>query len=136
MILTVNDIRGCVRTLGCSINAPEALLTVPSKPTPDGVPYIEVKGNSYHYVISERGFEFSRKETDDIKLLLYWVFKSITSEMATQYEILNRIQGQDFRRLKFSYQRSLLKAVSESWEAIFLKEVSELLMKSPYLDTK
>lgn len=79
-------------------------------------PYIELdeKGN-YNYVIRERGTEYERKVFKTENDLLFEVFKNITSYLATDFELKNRIENQDPRILIFNKKEELLSLINDDW---------------------
>ncbi len=79
-------------------------------------PYIELdeEGN-YNYVIRERGTEYERKVFKTKNDLLFEVFKNITSYVATDFELKNRIEGQDPRILIFNKKEELLRIINPNW---------------------
>lgn len=74
-MLSIENIGELVRREGEKVDAPLSLLSLPSKSRGDGSPHVEIYGNHYDYVISERGVEMSRKSTSSESELLYWVFQ-------------------------------------------------------------
>jgi hypothetical protein len=61
-----------------------------------------------YYVKVDRGEETGRKFASNINDLLYYVFSAITFEMALRFELENRIESEDFRRIMFRKQEELL----------------------------
>ena len=134
MFKTIVEIRERVYELGKNIDAPLDLLNVPDKSAGDGSPHLEVKGDIYHYVASERGNEIFRKETTDSDELLYWIFSDVTTSMAYSYELKHRRPNQDFRRLAFSKRIELLEKLNPKWADREAKEIEKSLMDSPFDD--
>jgi len=80
-------------------------------------PHIEIdRLGRLHYVVIERGHENKRLTTKDLDELLYWIFDSITFSMASGYELKNRIENQDSRRLLFTKQEELLGIINPLWK--------------------
>lgn len=134
MTVSISEIRGLVRSMGEKINAPSALLSIPSQSPGNGTPHIEVDDNNYMYVVSERGEEFIRQITSDLDELLYWIFDGITFSMAAKYEINHRVGGVDPRRVIFSKQLEMLGLLSSEWALLAKKNIDETIKKSPYND--
>ena len=63
---------------------------------------VEIDGDTYAWVKTERSQEVERRLTRDLDELLFWLIGSVIFEMATAYEFANRIEGQDFRRVLFA----------------------------------
>lgn len=97
-------------------------------------PHIEVDDQRYHYVIVERGQELERKSTSDFDELLYWVFKDTTSNLAFAYELKNRSEDQDCRRVAFPKQVELLGLISPFMAERQAKEIEKILAIAPYDD--
>ncbi len=100
----------------------------------DGTPHIEISYKFYDYVKSERGREFSRRSTHKEDELLYWISKDLTFHVAMYFELENRIEGQDTRRLLFKKQIELLSELKEDWGLLLEKEKKEILNKAPFDD--
>ena len=98
-------------------------------------PHIEIdKMGKLHYVIIERGKENERRTTENLDELLYWIFQNITFSMASQYELNNRIELQDCRRLLFSKQLDLLKLINPDWARKRENDISLVLKTNPFDD--
>ena len=135
MTKTVTEIQNIVNQLAEKINAPSNLLPTFSSPIGDATPNIEVDNlGLYNYVISERGNEFERKLTSDLNDLLYWIFSSVTFSMACDYELKNRIEEKDCRRIMFEKQEELLGILDKKWEEKERKEHQSILVNSPFDD--
>ena len=113
---SLNDIIKMISELASKINAPGFSLPTYNFPIGDATPYIEVDNDGYmYYIISERGTEFSRKKFDDIDDFLYTIFSGETFSMACAYELKNRIEDKDCRRIIFEKQEELLGQLNETW---------------------
>jgi hypothetical protein len=103
--------------------------------TEDGArPHIEVDSRGYHFVVVERGQEFSRFTTGDLEELLCKIFQSVTFSLACSYELAHRIESQDCRRLLFSRQVELLSQLSENWGERRAGEHQRILREYPFDD--
>ncbi|PCI32637.1 MAG: hypothetical protein COB60_09255 [Flavobacteriaceae bacterium] len=135
MTKTVTEIQNLVNQLAEKINAPTCLLPTFSTPIGDATPTIEVDNlGLYNYVISERGYEYERKKTSDLNDILYWIFVSVTFSMASDYELKNRIEEKDCRRIMFSKQEELLGFLNKNWETKERKEHQSILVNNPFDD--
>lgn len=134
MTVSISEIRGLVRSMGEKINAPSALLSIPSQSPGNGTPHMEVDDNNYMYVVSERGEEFSRQITTDLDELLYWIFDSVTFSMAVKYEIDHRAGGEGPRRVIFSKQLEILAFLKAEWAVLAKKNIDEIIKNHPYSD--
>ena len=129
------DIKKMVDELALKINAPTNLLPTYNHIIGDATPCIEVGNNGFlFYVISERGEEYSRKKTDKIDDLLYWIFASVTFEMSCAYELKNRIEDKDCRRIMFNKQEELLGQLNETWMEREQAEHQNILKSFPFDD--
>ena len=135
MTKTVTEIQNIVNQLAERINAPKYLLPTFSSPIGDATPNIEVDNlGLYNYVISERGEEYERKMTSDLNDLLYWIFASVTFSMACDYELKNRIDEKDFRRIVFAKQEDLLGVLNKDWKEKERKGHQSILNNNPFDD--
>lgn len=97
-------------------------------------PHIEVDDDRYHYVIVERGQELERKSTSDFDELLYWIFADTTHSLAFAYELKNRLEDQDCRRIAFPKQVELLGLISPHMAVRRANEIEQILAQAPYDD--
>jgi hypothetical protein len=134
MDISIGSIQDTVWELASRIDAPKSLTTVFSKSPQDGRPHVEVHGEEIWLVTAERGSVFSEKKTESLDTLLYWLFRSITSQMAQKYELQHRNEQQDPRRIMFSKQMELMRSLSSNWHEILKEEVENILSTNPYLD--
>lgn len=102
----------------------------------DGSPHVEIKDGQYHLITTERGLELSRRSTKEKDELLYWLISLDTFWMGVEFELQNRIEGQDFRRLLFARQIELLKRVDSDWAKRKGKEIELILAKHPFKDNR
>ena len=102
--------------------------------THDGGPHVEHYGGIYAYVVTERGNEYERRETNDPDELLYWLVSDTTREAAQLFELANRVAGRDFRRLLFAKHVELLENIRAEWGSRKREEYDTILKKHPYND--
>ena len=133
IFLGLREIKTKVDNLADIINAENMDLPAYGK-TRDVGPHIEVDSLGYHYVLAEKGDELSRETTTEIQELLFLVFDSITSGMSFSYELKNRIQTQDSRRIAFHKKIELLDKLNPEWAKRAKKKIDEILCKYPYDD--
>ena len=96
--------------------------------------FVEIDARGYHLVSSERGVERGRTVTLDLDELMYQVFDTVTFELATTYELTNRIESQDPRRIMFRHQQELLAKISAPWAARKALYHETLLQRAPFDD--
>ncbi len=135
MKYSLAEIKQKVDGLAYKINAPVNLLPSYGQESVDAHPYIEVDGIGFmHYIISERGQDLERSMTHDIDDLLYTIFSGITFRMGSQFEINNRIEGQDTRRISFAKQIELLNHLNPSWGGMEDIDHQRILKNHPFDD--
>ncbi|MHC0441417.1 Imm63 family immunity protein [Flavobacterium sp. 3-210] len=135
MKYSLEDIKKKVNELALKINAPTNLLPDYGQQIWDANPYIEVDNlGLMYYIISERGQEYERLITDQIDDLLYRIFSSVTFSMASDYELKNRIDDKDCRRIIFDKQEELLGVLSDSWKQKEKAEHQTILKNHPFDD--
>ncbi len=100
----------------------------------DGSPHVEINENDYHYVVTERGVENSRRTTKEPNEILYWMISDITFWMAVDFELKHRIEGRDFRRLMFAKQLELLQKAHLNWAEKRRKKIEAILTENPFVD--
>ena len=135
-IYSISTIKKKVRELGKKINAPSHLLSVRTTSDGFGTPYIEINKNGYDYVVSERGVEYKREQTNDISVLLYWIFKSIVFSMVSGYELNNRNPNEDSRRKLFAKILELMEQLDPKFFEWEKKDLDSILKENPYEDKK
>lgn len=128
-------IRKQVRELAKKIDAPANLLPTYKYSFGEALPLIEVdKQGKLHYVRIERGKEFERRTTENPDELLFWIFSGITASMAFKYELENRIEDKDCRRIAFDKQIELLSILNENWSEKKHEEHLQILKNHPFDD--
>ena len=133
--MTLTEIENIVNQLAERINAPTNLLPTYGYSTDFAHPHIEIDNlGLFNYVIIERGQEYNRKITSDLNDLLYWIFTSVTFSMACNYELKNRIEEKDCRRIMFEKQEELLGLLKKDWEEKERKEHQSILLNNPFDD--
>lgn len=100
----------------------------------DGSAFVKIDKQGYHYITEERGVMIEHKITIDYKELLYWLLSDIIFTQASKYELENRIETQDFRRILFSKEIELFRKLNEKWALCKEKEIDEILKENPYVD--
>lgn len=126
-----------VRSIGnvlCGEGKPSYLFSVASAPTHSGAPHVEIVGNEYHLVVTERGSEFERQKTSDIDELLYWIVSDDVSQLARDWELECRIENQDSRRLWFSKEVEILQTINPEWAKKKEQDQKVVLNKHPFND--
>ena len=78
-------------------------------------PEIRIDGVGYHFVVIERGQQIDHKVFTQLEEILFHIFEGVTFQMARDYEVKNRIEGQDFRIVLFTKQLQLLNQIDASF---------------------
>ena len=132
---SLDDIKNEVDKLANKINASTDLLPTYSYSRDLAYPHIEVDSSGLlYYVIVERGEELERRITNKLDDLLFWIFSSVTFSMASAYELKNRIEDKDCRRIMFDKQEELLGILSENWKQKENAEHQRILKNHPFDD--
>ena len=97
-------------------------------------PHIEVGHGLYHYVVVERGVERDRRSSDRYEDLLYWIFRDVTHGLAFSYELQNRVEDQDCRRIAFPKQIELMSRLDRGMGHRLEGEIADILRRAPYDD--
>ncbi|MFJ4143003.1 Imm63 family immunity protein [Pseudomonas sp. NPDC089734] len=135
MVTSIRELQSMVDELGVRVDAPKSLLVILSAPADDGAPYVEIHENSFNYVSSERGYEIYSKSTNSLDELLYWIMARAVRQMALKYELENRADNCDTRRLYFFRFIQLLGDIKPEWAELARRDVGEILKLSPYIDS-
>lgn len=101
-----------------------------------GDPHVEIIGNQYDYVVTERGSEMERRSTEDADELMYWLVSDLIFRLASVYELQNRITGQDNRRILFQKEVELFSVVNPDWTTKRKLEINETLRTHPFKDSR
>ena len=97
----------------------------------DGM-YIFSDLQGYHYVLMERGKEVIHKITDDVFEICFWCFFELTSDAAFDYELENRDENLNYRKVAFTKQLEYLNTIGESYRKRGEIEIDDILKKYPY----
>ena len=122
-------IKSEIKRLAKKINARKKTLPTFGSSEDFARPHIEKTGNIYHWVVVERGQEQERKSSEDIKEILFHVFEAVTFEMASDWELKNRKENEDFRIQLFKHQEELLKQIDEEFFLRIKKKHDKLLRR-------
>ena len=131
-MLTLPEIKAEVDQLAAKIDTPENLLPTYGYSRDFAYPHIEVDSRFYYYVIVERGQELDRKWAPFLDQLLEWIFVDVTSQMAGTYELTQRVESQDFRRIMFARQIELLALLNPDWAAREAERHQKILRHAPF----
>jgi hypothetical protein len=134
VMIEATEVQKIIYEYGERASIPRSLLILPTAPVGDGSPHLEISDGMYHLIYSERGFEFGRKSSAEIDDLLYWFFDDVCSNVSFGYELENRIEGQDCRRIAFSRKQELLRAIKSEWEERVALDIREILKNNPFED--
>jgi hypothetical protein len=128
------ELRRRIDTLAALIDAPANLIPTERVSVGNGLPHLEIDGETYHYVHEERGKEFDRFSTTSLDDLLYRVLRDVAFSMSSNLARPHRKPGEDFRREMFRQQLMLLRRLNPEWETRCSAEHREVLMKHPFVD--
>lgn len=127
------EVRGIGKKL-CGDNKPAYLFSVASSATHSGEPHVEIVGDEYHFVVTERGSEFERRKTKDVDELLYWFVSGDVGQIARDWELEGRIDGQDSRRIWFAKEVELLHTIKPEWAERKEHHQQNVLKEHPFND--
>ena len=127
------DVQAHMEETASRIGAPSSHLPAIGASRQDGSLHIEIT-DQFHLVARERGQELQRRSTTDVDELLYWVFASATSAMASDWERRHGRPGDDSRRHWFSRQVELLASLSPHWAERKTAEHRRILNRYPLAD--
>lgn len=134
---SIKYIQKAVRSIGkklCGGDKPAYLFLVASSATHSGAPHVEIVGDEYHFVVTERGSEFERRKTKDIDELLYWFVSGDIGQLARDWELKRRVDGQDSRRMWFAKEVKLLQTINPEWAERKKRYQQGVLKEHPFND--
>ena len=134
MIGISEKIQNKIYEYGEKIKSPKNLLIVNFKKNNDGIPYVNIEDSIFYYISSDRDYDLFEKTTSSFDELMYWILDRIVSRMAMDYELSNRVQGQDSRRIYFSKKLELIGKINPAWRQQAKENIDEILKSSPYID--
>ena len=94
--------------------------------------YIFSDLQGYHYVLMERGIEIVHKVTDDVFEICFWCFFELTRNAAFDYELENRDEKLNYRKVAFTKQLEYLSTIGENYRKRGEIEIDEILKIYPY----
>lgn len=112
------------------VDAPERSLPTYGQSEDMARPHIEVAGPHMSWVVVERGKEWERRTTDDLDELLYWIFRSVVSEMSSKFAATHAVEGKEFRYPMFRKELELMGTLSPAWRSRFTAELGHLLREA------
>ena len=121
--------------LACEIDAPPGLLPTYGTSEDMARPHIEVAGPSLSWVVVERGKEIDRKTTRELDELPYWIFRSVTAEMASRFAARNPVEGKEFRYPMFTKELELMGRLNQDWRARLVAELGPWLPEAGLTET-
>lgn len=135
MLVNIDEIQKQVNEIILRAGFPKHSVNLCSAPVGDGTPYISFENDSYNYIYSERGYEFSRKVTHSLNTLLYWIMSEFACKIAYQYELDHRVEGRDGRRITFPKFIEIMANMNPAWELEARNEIQNILAEAPYDDS-
>ncbi|MDR0308698.1 MAG: immunity 63 family protein [Coriobacteriales bacterium] len=91
-------------------------------------------GQKYYYGISERGECNIQKTTKNLEEISYLAISSSIKRMSGVFELNNRIEGQDFRRLWFGKTIEYWKTIGNEYSEMAENEQQVILSVAPFND--
>lgn len=85
-------------------------------------------------VATERGKEIFRDDSYEIEEFMYKIFKRKAENYGFGYEMRNRVEGKDFRRLAFGVALEKITEISPRWGQKLEREFNDILKEYPYDD--
>lgn len=135
MLVNIDEIQRQADEMILRAGFPEHSVNLSSAPYGDGTPYISFENDSYNYIYSERGYEFSRKVTHSLNTLLYWIMSEFAYQIAYQYELEHRVEGRDGRRIAFPKFIEIMANMNPDWESEARVDIQKILAEAPYEDS-
>jgi hypothetical protein len=99
-----------------------------------GVPHVEFENGQYHYIVTERGLDLSRRSTADIDEILYWMLYDLTFWMGSAFEFKNRVEGPDCRRMMFAHWLEQMQKADQAMADRLKLDIEQILAENPFVD--
>lgn len=80
--------------------------------------------------------EFFRKKTKSEDELLCWIMSDFIYKVAFLYELENRVENIDGRRIALNKVLDLMGSISDEWRLKAQSEIDEILAKNPYTEVE
>ena len=126
----LDNIKREVDRLARVIDAPEQSLPTYGRSEDMARPHIEVAGPHMSWIVVERGEERQRRTTDDLDELLYWIFRSVISEMSSKFAARHPVESKEFRYPMFKKELELMGTLSAAWRSRLIAELGHLLREA------
>ncbi len=101
--------------------------------SPEGT-YIYAQEDKYHLVFTEKGKVRVHRELDTKDEVLWSVLDIVVFDVAMDYAMKNRVQGEDFRRQLFAKEIELYARFGKVFENRKIDEINKILEENPYCD--
>jgi hypothetical protein len=132
---SLEELKQKVDELAQRIKCPQHFLPSYGEMKHDAHPYVDIdRSGTLYYIVKERGHENKWLRTYKLQELLYWVFEDVTWRMALEFEIKNRIEDKDCRRIMFQKEEELLGQLDELWQQKKKEEHDKILLDHPFDD--
>ena len=100
----------------------------------DGSSHVEKLGDTFHWIVTDRGSEIERRTTNSREEVEYWLVRGVVFALSIERVLKIRAAGQDFRRLMYEKRIEIMKSISRKWGDRIEKEIENLLIEYPYDD--
>ncbi|AYH47852.1 hypothetical protein B6N31_09245 [Dickeya fangzhongdai] len=127
---TIEELRAELLKIGQQLGGgvrPNHYFIIPDKPDGFATPHLEIHGEEYHFIVSERGIERERNVTRSDEDILYWFTDCGVRGMASSYAALNSSPDRTFRDVYFRKQYHLMLSIKPEWATRKHKEFAALL---------
>jgi hypothetical protein len=121
------EIARYAKTLGISV------YEFPTEELPPEGHFVSLAKNALQYGYTERGTDRCTNPKD-VDELLFLVAKDVTWKLASDWELKNRIKGEDSRKQLFSRHVELMTSLNKDWKAAMDSQYEEILSRHPFDD--
>ncbi|GEP52725.1 hypothetical protein FNO01nite_33970 [Flavobacterium noncentrifugens] len=129
------EIKNAIYELAEKIDIPKNSFAYLWKSNEDAYPFVEIDAlGNIHFKVSERGKILEDKIAKNKDELLYWIFSGISFSIACEYELKNRIENQDCRRIIFEKQNEILDKLNSNWKEKRITSQLNILKNHPFDD--
>jgi hypothetical protein len=116
------------------LSVPTNLVEFHTRQQDDGAYHLEVMGDEYHYISTERGKTLDVRTTRDPEDVLFWLTENLTRSMASEYELNHRVERRDSRRLWMAKHVEYMQSINPAWAARVTEKYEAILVNYPFDD--
>lgn len=132
-MIAIQELQTQVEELAKKIDAPVEFFPIFGISNHEGIPFVEIDGNTYCYMAYDRDAVVIRRKTTRLPRLLYWIFEGITFQMGLAYQRTQKLRELN-NEVAIQHQLELLETLHLQWRELREQERAEMLERQSYQD--